>query len=48
VPGDDVQVLDEDAAVARARLDDAALLAAVLAGEICTRSPCLIFIFVAM
>ena len=33
VPRHHVQVLDEDAAVARARLDDAALLAAVLAGQ---------------
>src|ERR687887_409857 len=33
VPLDDVQVLDDDLAVLRARVDDAALLAAVLAAE---------------
>ena len=33
VPLDEIQVLDDDAALARACLDDTALLAAVLAGE---------------
>ena len=44
VPLDEVEVLDDDATLTRARLDDAALLAAVLAGEHLHGSPFLIFI----